>query len=78
VRRIYKGFQSDPGFIPYPEGRAMQAHKEQWQQLCEQIAIEQDPTRFTTLVDELNKLLEEKERRLDQLCEPNRMLSKAR
>jgi hypothetical protein len=56
----------------------MQAHKEQWQQLCEQIAIEQDPTRFTTLVDELNKLLEEKERRLDQLCEPNRMLSKAR
>lgn len=43
----------------------MQAHKEQWQQLCEQIAVEQDPTRFMALVDELNKLLEQKERRLD-------------
>jgi hypothetical protein len=56
----------------------MQAQKEKWQRLCEQITVEQDPTRFTTLVDELNKLLEEKERRLDQLREPNRMLSKTR
>ena len=44
----------------------MQAHKERWKLLCEQIAVEQDPKRFTALVNELNKLLEEKERRLDQ------------
>ena len=49
----------------------MQAHKEQWQRLCEQIAIEEDPAQFTILLDELNKLLEEKERRLDQRREPD-------
>jgi hypothetical protein len=53
----------------------MQAQKEQWQRLCEQIAVEQDPTRFITLVDELNKLLEEKERRLDKLREPDQAVS---
>ena len=56
----------------------MQGHKEQWQWLCEQILVEQDPKRFMALVDELNKLLEEKERRLDQRREPDRMLSKTR
>ena len=49
----------------------MRAHKEHWKELCEQIAIEQDPTRFMALVDELNKLLEEKERRLNSECEPD-------
>ena len=56
----------------------MQAQKEKWQRLCEQIAVEQDPTRFMNFVNELNKLLEEKERRLDQLRKPVRMLSKTR
>lgn len=55
----------------------MQAQQERWKQLCEQIAVEQDPAHFSALVDELNKLLEEKERRLDQLREPNRAVSKA-
>jgi hypothetical protein len=50
----------------------MQAQKEKWQLLCEQIAVEQDPTRFMQLVHELNKLLEEKERRLNQQREPDR------
>jgi hypothetical protein len=55
----------------------MQTHKEEWQRLCEQIAVEQDPTLFMSLVDELNKLLEEKERRLDQQRrEPDRASSK--
>lgn len=53
----------------------MQAHKERWQKLCEQIAIEQDPTRFMTLVDELNRLLEEKERRLDARRVPERTVT---
>jgi len=56
----------------------MQAHKERWKLLCEQIAVEQDPKRFMALVSELNKLLEEKERRLDQQREPDRMLSETR
>jgi hypothetical protein len=56
----------------------MQAHKEQWQRLCEQIAVEQDPTRFMNLVNELNKLLEEKERRLDQRRVPDGLFSKTR
>lgn len=56
----------------------MQARKEQWQPLCEQIALQQDPTRFTTLVDELNKLLEEKERRLDQRRALSRLPGKAK
>lgn len=45
----------------------MQAQHERWKRLCEQIAVEQDPARFTSLVDELNKLLEQKEQRLDSL-----------
>ncbi len=38
---------------------------ERWKQLCEQIGIEQDPARFTSLVEELITLLNEKERRLN-------------
>ena len=56
----------------------MQAQRERWQWLCEQIAVERDPKRFMALVNELNKLLEEKERRLDQRREPDRMLSETR
>lgn len=33
--------------------------------LCQKIAVEQDRIRFTELVDELNKLLERKEARLE-------------
>jgi hypothetical protein len=38
--------------------------KEQWLQLCEQAAREQDPAKLLRLVEEINRLLEEKERRL--------------
>ena len=54
----------------------MQAQKEKWQRLCEQIAMEQDPTRFMALVDELNKMLEAKEQRLDVQRQPDRPASK--
>jgi hypothetical protein len=60
------------------EAGILQAHKKQWQRLCEQIALQQDPTRFTTLVHELNKLLEENERRLDQRCALSRLPGKAK
>jgi hypothetical protein len=38
-------------------------NKERWKQLCEEAAIEQDPTRLSELVREINSLLEEKELR---------------
>jgi len=37
---------------------------EQWRRLCELAAIEQDPERLLTLVKEINRLLDEKEKRL--------------
>jgi hypothetical protein len=40
--------------------------KEHWMQLCEQAANEQDPQRLLELVNEINRLLEEKEQRLKQ------------
>jgi hypothetical protein len=38
--------------------------KEDWLQLCEQVAIEQDTERLIELVRELNRMLDEKELRL--------------
>jgi len=38
--------------------------KERWLQLCEQAAIEQDPTKLLALISEINRLLEAKEQRL--------------
>jgi len=37
---------------------------EQWRQLCELVAIEQDSEELLALVKEINRLLEEKEARL--------------
>lgn len=38
--------------------------REKWMQLCAQAAIEQDSDRLLMLVQEINRLLEEKEQRL--------------
>ena len=40
------------------------------------MVVEQDPVKFTELVEELNKLLEEKEQRLSREREQNRAASK--
>ena len=40
--------------------------KEDWLQLCEQVAIEQDTDRMIELVRELNRMLEEKEQRWER------------
>jgi hypothetical protein len=42
----------------------MQGTKERWMQLAEAVTTEQDPQKLIQLVTELNKLLEQKERRL--------------
>lgn len=39
--------------------------KERWQHLCEQAAVEQDPQRLLELVQEINKLLSDKQNRLN-------------
>lgn len=39
---------------------------ERWQELCAQAAVEQDAERLMVLVREINRLLEEKEKRLSQ------------
>jgi hypothetical protein len=38
--------------------------REKWMQLCAEAAIEQDSDRLLMLVQEINRLLEEKEQRL--------------
>lgn len=38
--------------------------KERWMQLCALAAVEQDSDKLMALVEQINRLLEEKERRL--------------
>jgi hypothetical protein len=40
--------------------------KEDWMHLCEQIAVEKDTERMIKLVRELNRMLDEKEERLER------------
>jgi len=40
------------------------AVKERWMEVCELVTKEQDPQKFLALIEELNRLLEEKEERL--------------
>ena len=42
----------------------MRENTERWMELCKQAAVEQDPTKLLKLVQEINNLLEAKERRL--------------
>lgn len=44
--------------------------RERMQVLCEQIATEEDPEKFTKLVQELNDLLDHKVQRLDRASQP--------
>lgn len=44
---------------------AMQSEaKERWLELCERAAVEQDPVKLFKLIQEINRLLDEKEERL--------------
>jgi hypothetical protein len=40
--------------------------RERWQKLCEQAAVEQDPEKLMKLVAEIDRLLSEKQQRLEQ------------
>ena len=39
--------------------------KERWQELCAQAAIEQDPRKLMTLIDEITRMLREKQARIN-------------
>ena len=41
--------------------------QQRWMELCAQAAVEQDPRRLLELITEINRLLEEKEQRLQRL-----------
>ena len=41
-------------------------NRERWLELCEQVAVEQDPKKLTIQVTEIYLLLEEKRRRLQR------------
>lgn len=43
----------------------MQTKKERWMELCEQAAVEQDSKKLVALTQEINRLLQEKQDRLD-------------
>jgi len=43
---------------------------EQWRQLCELAAIEEDPDKLLALVKEITRLLDEKEKQLRKLEKP--------
>jgi len=40
--------------------------KEHWEDLCRQAAIEQDPIKLLQLITEINRLLAEKQSRIEQ------------
>jgi hypothetical protein len=45
--------------------------KELWEHYCEQAAVEQDPDKLMQLVEEINRMLEEKEKRLQSAPRPS-------
>jgi hypothetical protein len=51
--------------LPTEEPPVQGKVKERWRELCEQAAIEQDPIKLSTLVAEIDRLLEEKQSRLN-------------
>ena len=44
---------------------------ERWRTLCQQAQTEQDPNKFMELIHEITRLLEEKERGLQNQEQPN-------
>jgi hypothetical protein len=53
-----------PYFVAHNFRAVMQEKKERWLELCALAAEEQDAQKLMELVSEINRLLEEKERRL--------------
>ena len=50
--------------FPPEEGPWMDENREEWMELCERAAKEQDPEKLMLLIAQINRLLEAKERML--------------
>jgi len=59
-------FITNYGFISTRQASVKGKAKERWRELCEQAALEQDPHKLSELVSEIDRLLEEKQERLNQ------------
>jgi hypothetical protein len=53
------------------ENQVKGEYKEHWEKLCAEAAVEQDPKRLMELVQEINRMLDEKEQRLLRKRPPN-------
>ena len=62
----YRIIESLPLTCPPPGGPMEGETKERWFQLAQLAAVEQDPEKLIVLVQEINRLLDEKEARLNQ------------
>ena len=51
------------GTASLAEGTNMEEDEERWKKLCAQASVEKDPVKLIELVDEINRLLDEKEAR---------------
>jgi hypothetical protein len=45
------------------DGKVMKDHTEEWKNLCEQAAVEQDPEKLLELIQRINNLLDDKKKR---------------
>jgi hypothetical protein len=50
----------------------MKEHAEEWKNLCEQAALEQDPQKLLDLIQRINQLLDAKKNRLSDQTRNNR------
>jgi hypothetical protein len=50
----------------------VQQNRERWEELCRQAAVEQDSKKLIELIQEINKLLDEKLKRLDGHTAPKK------
>jgi hypothetical protein len=50
----------------------MRENTERWRELCQQAEVEQDPHKLLELVAEINRLLELKEKRLEEARKPSK------
>ena len=66
LAKTHVGFGEHSGHVCQIGGAQVMQGKarEQWMQLCEQAAVEQDAEKLLALVKEINRMLEEKDRRL--------------
>ena len=48
----------------------MRKNRERWMELCEQASTEEDPDKLLALVQEINRLLEAKQERLNKQKPP--------